>query len=460
MRWKDGQEPYINADLMQSDDPLRLAKYIKEMPVERLRNGFWSQWADRTLRDISQANHKLRRMYYNISLNDNYYLYSRRVIRRKKTYPLKIETFMGLEIPRNTREATYLDRKNKDNKWGDAMKKEIGSIQEHGTLRFLPPGAKPPKGYQKAPLRMIFDIKPDLRCKARLVAGGHMIDARGHTSYSSVVRLDSIRLLNVIAKAQGLEVLAGDVGNAYLNAETKEKVYTICGPEFGPELEGRIAIITKSLYGLKSSGACWHAHFAKTLYSLGFTPTRFDSNVWIQRRKDGSGYDYISTYVDDFLITVKDPWLYMRRLQEIYMIKDPKTPDVYLGATYIGGPSGDWGITAREYIKEAIRQTEKRLGIILREEKTLIKTNDHPEEDRTPLLTADMHREYQSLIGMLQWAVSLCRVDVCFTVSSLSRFCSCPREGHLDRVLRICERRNRYKISETYGARARCVCFL
>jgi hypothetical protein len=92
---------------------------------------------------------------------------------------------------------------------------------------------------------MIFDIKPDLRRKARLVAGGHMIDARGHTSYSSVVRLDSIRLLNVIAKAQGLEVLAGDVGSAYLNAETKEKVYTICGPEFDPELEGRVAIITK-----------------------------------------------------------------------------------------------------------------------------------------------------------------------------------------------------------------------
>jgi hypothetical protein len=35
----------------------------------------------------------------------------------------------------------------------------------------------------------------------------------------------------------------------------KEKVYTICGPEFGPELEGCIAIIKKSLYGLKYSGA-------------------------------------------------------------------------------------------------------------------------------------------------------------------------------------------------------------
>ncbi len=193
------------------------------------------------------------------------------------------------------------------------MKKEINSIQEHGTLIYLPPGVDAPEGYQEAPLRMIFDIKPDLRRKARLVAGGHKVNSEGHSSYSSVVRLDSIRLLNVIAKAQGLKVLAGDVGNTYLNADTNEKVYTRCGPKFGPELEGRIAIIKKSLYDLKSSGAQWHAHFANTLHTMGFQPTRFDNDVWIKKRDDNSGYDYILTYVDDFLITAKDPWSYMKQ---------------------------------------------------------------------------------------------------------------------------------------------------
>jgi len=118
--------------------------------------------------------------------------------------------------------------------------------------------------------------------------------------------LDSTRLLNVIAKAQGLKVLARDMGNAYLNAETNERAYCVCGLEFGPDMEGRIAIIKKGLYGLKSSGAQWHAHFAKTLYTLGFNPTRFDPDVWYKLREDNKGYDYISTYVDDFLITAKD----------------------------------------------------------------------------------------------------------------------------------------------------------
>jgi hypothetical protein len=66
-----------------------------------------------------------------------------------------------------------------------------------------------------------------------------------------------------------------------------------------------------------------------------------------------------------------------------------------------------------------------------------MKAGDHPEEDLSPLLDNELHREYQSLIGMLQWAVSLCRIDICYVTSSMSRFCAAPRQGHLSRVLRI-----------------------
>jgi hypothetical protein len=32
-----------------------------------------------------------------------------------------------------------------------------------------------------------------------------------------------------------LEFWGADVGNAYLEAKTKEKIYIVAGPEFGPE---------------------------------------------------------------------------------------------------------------------------------------------------------------------------------------------------------------------------------
>ena len=55
--------------------------------------------------------------------------------------------------------------------------------------------------------------------------------------------------------------MMADIGNAYLNASTEEKVYAIAGPEFGED-EGKLAIIVFALYGLKGSRAAWRSHFA------------------------------------------------------------------------------------------------------------------------------------------------------------------------------------------------------
>jgi hypothetical protein len=75
----------------------------------------------------------------------------------------------------------------------------------------------------------------------------------------------------------------------------KREVYVVCGSEFEPKLTGRITIIKKALYGLKSSDNHWHSHFTQSLYPMGFKPTRLDCNVWIRKKENGEGYDYITT---------------------------------------------------------------------------------------------------------------------------------------------------------------------
>jgi hypothetical protein len=323
----------------------------------------------------------------------------------------------GLEVPRNVKESLELDKRNGNHRWAEAIHKEMQGLQDHKTFRFLDPGEVAPADYQFAPLRMIFTVKQDLRCKARLVIGGHVVDSSEHSGYSSVVKMTSVRLLNVIAKAQGLECLAGDVGNAYLNAHTNERIYTKCGLEFGPELVGRVAIVEKGLYGLKSSGNRWHSHFAKNLYQMGFSPSRYDQDVWYKLRGNGEGYDYVATYVDDFLITAKDAWSYMMHLQTVYTIKEPAHPEIYLGALYTGDPSQNWTISCKNYIREAVVRIERQHGT-LREEKSPCLTGDHPEQDDTMILDNEQHREYQSLIGMAQWLVTLGQLDICFAISS------------------------------------------
>ena len=89
--------------------------------------------------------------------------------------------------------------------------------------------------------------------KAWLVAGGHLTDAPLETVYSGVVSLHSLCLVIFVAKLNKLEPWGADIGNAYLEAKIKEKVFIIGDAGFG-NLEGHTLIIYKALCGLKSSG--------------------------------------------------------------------------------------------------------------------------------------------------------------------------------------------------------------
>jgi hypothetical protein len=74
--------------------------------------------------------------------------------------------------------------------------------------------------------------------------------------------------------------------------------------------------------------------------------------------------------------------------------------------------------------------------------------NDHPETDDTELLDEDGIQQYQSIIGSLQCAVSLGRLDVTTAVMTLSSFRALPRRGHLDRAKRVVSYLYRFKFAK------------
>ena len=93
--------------------------------------------------------------------------------------------------------------------------------------------------------------------KAQYVAGGHKTEDPTTPTYASIVSRDSVCIGFLLAALNDLDVLGADVADAYLNAPCHEKVFTICGLEFGPENVGKVAINTKALYGLKTSTYSW-----------------------------------------------------------------------------------------------------------------------------------------------------------------------------------------------------------
>jgi hypothetical protein len=83
-------------------------------------------------------------------------------------------------------------------------------------------------------------------------------------TYSSVVSRGSVCLAFMVAALNDFAIIAADIGNAYLKAPTYEKVYYIAGKEFGED-EGKVIVIIRAFYGIKSSGAACHSYFASML---------------------------------------------------------------------------------------------------------------------------------------------------------------------------------------------------
>ena len=72
-----------------------------------------------------------------------------------------------------------------------------------------------------------FDVKIGFTRKARFVAGGRTTKTSIALTYTSVVSRDSGRLILLMATLNDVSLLAADIGNAYLNATCREKIYTI-----------------------------------------------------------------------------------------------------------------------------------------------------------------------------------------------------------------------------------------
>ena len=111
-----------------------------------------------------------------------------------------------------------------------------------------------------------------------------------------------------MAALNGLELVAGDIQNAFLEAPTREKILFYAGYEWKAN-EGRVVVVVRALYGLKSSALQFCKHLAEALgNTLGFKPSLTDPDLWYKPISAPNGfkyYAYILVYVDEILIIDK-----------------------------------------------------------------------------------------------------------------------------------------------------------
>ena len=214
------------------------AQYIVGNKVSRSNRGVDRvlQWAKKGVRDLDRSVRRITRLY-DLYLDDHDEVKMTRRTQKnakKKRFSLAPVYKYGIEVPRDVNHSKKLDQKNGNDLWKQAGDKEVKALLDLDCFDFHPAG---------------YHESLDLTRKTRLVAGGHLVDMMDIQVYSSTVNSISVQLLHVISHKDSLTQLCGDIGNAFPNAFTKEKVFIPkAGIEFG-EHAGKCIIIKRELYG-------------------------------------------------------------------------------------------------------------------------------------------------------------------------------------------------------------------
>ena len=422
VEWESGEVTYEPLTLISKDDPITCAVYAKKHDL--LDSTGWKH-----LKRYAKTSKRLIRAVKQSRI---------RQVRASVRYQ------HGFQVPKDYNDAMRLDKENGNTHWQDAMDLELTQIHEYkvfkdtGKAKFHNGKVVTPDGFQKIRVHFVYAVKHDGRFKARLVADGHLTKEPVESIYSGVVSLRSLRMVVFLSQLNNLEIWGADVGNAYLEAYTDEKLCIMAGPEF-KELQGHLLIMVKALYGTRSGGARWHDRLFDILQEMKFKPSKADPDVWMRPEPGGTCYEYIAVYVDDLAIAAKDSQAFCNELKKKYnlKLKGVGPLEYHLGCTYKKDPDGTLAADPRRYVNKILESSERMFKEKPRKSRPPLERGDHPELDTSELCDEHQTKQFQTLIGQLQWLISLGRFDIPVHVMSLSRFRAQPRKGHLDRAKRI-----------------------
>ncbi|CAL1408028.1 unnamed protein product [Linum trigynum] len=324
----------------------------------------------------------------------------------------------------------------KDPRWNAAMMEELSALYANQTWEItdLPEGIKPVGNKWVYKVKLIPDGTLE-RFKARLVAKGYTqiygIDYRD--TFSPVAKLNSVKMLLVVASTQNWHLHQMDVNNAFLNGDLDEDVYMELpeGLRDKPEYKGKVCKLKKSLYGLKQASRMWYAKLTESLLGNGFTQSKSDYSIFLTK-VDGV-LVVVIVYVDDIVIwsasleavnTVK------QMLKSLFKMKDLDNMQYFLGLEVNRSEAGIH-VSQRKYCLELLKEAgfdECKAAKTLSSIKQVLSASDGD-----PYLDVS---NYKHLLGQLQYLNST-RPDITFAVQQLCQFQDAPTTVHFKALQRV-----------------------
>nr|GFA59193.1 putative ribonuclease H-like domain-containing protein [Tanacetum cinerariifolium] len=273
-----------------------------------------------------------------------------------------------------------------------------------------------------------------IRNKARLVAQGHTqeegIDYE--EVFTSVARIEAIRLFLAYASFMGFMVYQMDVKSAFLYGTVEEEVYVFQPSGFeDPDHPDKVYKVVKALYGLHQDPRAWYETLATYLLENGFQRGTIDQTLFIKKQK--GDILLVQIYVDDIIFGATNKDLcrsFEKLMKDKFQMSSMGELTFFLGLQVKQKKDGIF-ISQDKYVAEILR----KFGVIRG------KSASTPIDTDKPLLKdpdgedVDVHT-YRSMIGSLMYLTSS-RPDIMFAACACARFQVAPRVSHLHAVKRI-----------------------
>ena len=198
VEWIDGTSSWILLKDLKESKPIDVAEFAVSRSIQNEPAFVW--W----------VTHVMRKR--NIIIKT---LQSRTV---KKAIKFRISVLSTID------EARAVDKANGNIFWENTLQKDPKNIIV--AFQLFEHNKPIPVGSKRINYHFIFGVKFDLNHKARCVAGGHLNKYMPEQcTYASVISRDSVHIGFLLAALNGLDILAGDISNTYLNAPCREKVH-------------------------------------------------------------------------------------------------------------------------------------------------------------------------------------------------------------------------------------------
>jgi hypothetical protein len=225
--WKDKSMSWVKLKDLKESNPIELAEYAVANQIAEEPALKW--WVSNTLRKRNCIISKVKKKYWRMTHK------------------------FGCKLPHSVEEALEIDRQTGTDHWQRALNKEMSKVKVvwNACDDITPNDVQSGKimdmiGFQEIGCHIVFDIKMDFTRNARFCAGEHTTDTPAAMTYSSVVSRDSVRIGFMLAALNGLDMMACDLENAYLNAPCVEKIWFKGGIECGSD-KGKVCVVVRAL---------------------------------------------------------------------------------------------------------------------------------------------------------------------------------------------------------------------